>query len=367
MFTVLKRMSAVGAIVALSVTAAPAVAQAETTPGWHIAHSSPGFPRDDFSDIAVTGPGDAWAVGSGPCCVQGEHRKISHWDGSEWRDVTPPEAPGGDRAASLTKVAASSPANVWTFGITFDGEFYGHHWDGSTWRTTVFDPDIGIADAAVLAPDDAWFVGSQRTEDGEVGIASHYDGSGWTTMPLPIVPEEMSAARGAVWATGRTGNGAPATVRWTGSSWRKVPLPKPKLSPGVSAFPGDVLALGPRDAWATMVLGKDESVWPGAVLYHWNGRRWRQVRIDAPEDMLYRLAPDGRGGLWIVSQHVHESAYLLHYSRGRVTRQPAPTGDGTAASIEAIALVPGTRSLLAAGILHTEQSWAAAIYRYDPR
>ncbi|MFI0352629.1 hypothetical protein [Actinomadura sp. 9N407] len=362
----LKRVSLVGVVAMASLNAVPAVAQAQGESGWRIASSSPDFPRDDFSDIAVTGPDDAWAVGSAPCC-EIEQQKLSHWDGTNWRPVTPPAPPEGTRYAPLTHVGASSPSNVWAFGMGADDDAFVHHWNGTAWHTSAFERGLRVQDTAVLGPRSTWFVGARWTGTGEEPIAQHHNGQGWSRTVLPGTPQAMSASgNGNVWAIGSAESGGVISMRWTGSSWKSLPLPKPALEPGVNAYPGDILALGPRNVWATAVLGKGEGVWPGSVLYHWNGMRWRQVKVDAPQDSLVRLASDGRGGLWIVSAGIHPSAYLLHYSRGRLTRQAAPIGTGTYASIEAISRVPGTRSLMAAGHVGNEEGWAATVYRYDP-
>ncbi|MEW2354391.1 hypothetical protein [Spirillospora sp. NPDC029432] len=350
--------------VLLGLGAAPAAAGT----GWQVAHTSPGFPQDEFGDIAATGPDDAWAVGSGPCCgAPGEPQKISRWDGTAWRDVAAPAPPGATSYATLTHVGASSPRNAWVFGIDGNGLTYGHRWDGTAWRTSVFEEYARIHDTAVTGPRSAWVVGMRPTADGEEPVSRRWDGQGWTVAPMPVPAQAVSdPPRGRPWAIGQ-GEGQPVVaMRWTGSAWRTVPLPKPELPPDVDAYPGDILALAPDDIWASAVLGKGESVWPGAVLWHWNGRRWRQVRIDAPRDSVERLASDGRGGLWIASTNVHESSYLLHYSKGRVTRHPAPLGDGTAANVQAIARVPGTGTVLAAGRLHGDNSgaWAATVWRY---
>jgi hypothetical protein len=366
MFSMLKRVSLAGVVAMASLTAVPAMARAEVDSGWQIAYSTPDFPGDDFHDIAATGPDDAWAVGSGPCCDT-EAQKLSRWDGTGWQPVTPPAPPQGTRYASLVHVGASSPSNVWVFGLGADDDGFTHHWDGTAWRTSAFERGVRVHDAAVLGPQSAWFVGTRWDGTAEEPIARHHDGREWTTTALPGTPEAMSATPDRnVWAIGRNERGRVITMRWTGSSWKRLPLPRPALEPGVRAYPGDILALGPNNVWASAVLGKGEGVWPGSVLYHWDGTRWSQVEIDAPRDSLYKLASDGRGGLWIVSANVHESAYLLHYSRGRVTREPAPVGTGTYASISEIVRIPGTRSLLAAGHLGNEQSWGAAVFRYDP-
>src|SRR5262249_14292170 len=159
-------------------------------------------------------------------------------------------------------------------------------------------------------------------------VAEHYDGDTWQPTPLPDDLEDINAIS-AVSATGPwmiadTADRMPVTMRWDGSAWRRLDLPRPAVdaSLGVAARGGS--SPGPDDAWATGVLTY-QGVEPGAVLWHWNGRRWCSVTVDAPDDSLTGLAADGDHGVWIVSSGIRPSADLLHYSAGDVTREAAPT------------------------------------------
>jgi hypothetical protein len=363
------RAVAVGTLALLALGAATSPARAAEETGWRIATVSPTYGGDGFSDVAVTGPDDAWAVGNGPCCDP-EARKISHWDGSEWRAVTLPPAPQGAVEPTLRTVGASSPDDVWAFGSGADGPGFGHHWDGTEWTTTNLGTDVRIKDTAVLGPRDAWFIGTggALTPD-ERPIIEHYDGDTWTRTTLPATVEDLHAISATsatdVWAMGWTG-GAPVALHWDGSQWRTVTLPPPNLDPGFGVAEGDILSVGPRDAWASGVVVND-GVRPGSILWHWNGKRWRLRKVDAPDDSLTALAPDGENGLWMVSSGVRPTADLLHYTGGAITREPAPVQPGTTANVDEIALIPGTRSLWGAATLVDENGRsAAAIDRYDP-
>lgn len=370
MFTALKRGLGAG-VFALGCLAATVTPVQAAEHGWRVAYTSPDFPRDGFNDIVATGPDTAWAVGTGPCCDEADPMLIRRWDGVQWQAVPPPEPPPGTRYPALVDVAASSDTDVWVFGLGTDTSRFASHWDGTTWQTTDFGPDIQINDAVVPAPDNAWFAGTSWNGTSEIPMVWRFDGRGWTSAPAPAYVERLSGrAADDVWALGRAvADDRPTSLHWNGRSWRQIKLPRPALEPGVFALPGDILALGHDNVWATMVLGKNEGVWPGSVLLHWNGKRWRQIDVAAPRDSLYRLAPDGRGGLWILSANVVVHPYLLHYSHGRVvSRQLAPAQPGTTPAIEELASVPGTASVWAAGTLNRDDTgeWAATIFRYDP-
>jgi hypothetical protein len=83
--------------------------------GWRIAASSPDYSGGDgFRDIAATGPDDAWAVGTGPCCAP-DGRKISHWDGTAWQPVTLP-----DGIEDVHAISATAANDVWLMGWNGD-------------------------------------------------------------------------------------------------------------------------------------------------------------------------------------------------------------------------------------------------------
>lgn len=364
----LKCAAVLGAVALLGFGASPAGAAQEA--GWRIASISPDYAGGHgFADIAATGPNDAWAVGTAPCC-EPDARKISHWDGAAWTSVALPAAPAGALEPTLATVGASSPDDVWAFGNGMDGPAFGHHWDGAGWQTTTFPTDLRIRETAVIGPGDVWVTGLEMTATGEGPFTEHFDGSQWTRVPLPDAVQDVSAisadAAGDLWATAYTEGVVSVALHWDGSAWRTVNLPLPSLEDGVRVIPGDVLTLGPDNAWATGILARDGLV-PGPVLWHWNGKRWKQVTIDAPQDSLSKLASDGGNGLWMVSDGVRPTADLLHYAHHTLTREPAPVEPGTTAGVDEIVRIPGTRSLWGAGSVTNDDGHSAAtVYRYDP-
>jgi hypothetical protein len=369
MFVWPKRAVVLGAaaLLGLGTVAHPAEAAQET--GWRIATVSPSYSGGDgFRDVAAIGPDDAWAVGTAPCC-DSDARRMSHWDGTAWQPVPLPPAPQDAQYPRLSTVGASSPDDVWAFGDGADGPAFGHHWDGTAWQTTVFGKDVRIKETAVIGTGDVWFTGLELTDTGERPVVEHYDGGQWARSPLPDGLEDVNAISATsaddVWLMGWAA-GVPVTLHWTGRAWRTIHLPEPALDAGVHVTEGDVVSVGPRDSWASGILTRDGLV-PGPVLWHWNGRRWKLVTIDAPQDSLTELAPDGDGGLWMVSAGPRPTADLLHYSHGALTREPAPVEPGTTANVDEIVLIPGTRSLWGAATLVNESGHsAAAVDRYDP-
>jgi hypothetical protein len=359
-----KRAAVIGVLALLGLGAVTGPARAAEETGWRIATVSPTYSGDEFRDVAATSPDDAWAVGEGPCCGT-DDRQVSHWDGASWRPVALPAVPQDVRYPSLSAVGASSANDVWVFGKGMDGPAFGHHWDGTAWQTTVLGEDDDIKDSAVIGPADVWVAGTGTAYQ---PLVEHYDGAQWTDTPLPATLWDVDAisasATDDVWLMGSDATG-PVMLHWTGSEWHTVALPPPPLDDGVRVAAQDVLATGPHDAWATGAL-THEGVVPGPVLWHWNGRCWSLVRLDAPDDSLNTLASDGDGGVWVVSSGPRPGADLLHYSGGTLTREPVPAEPGTTPDVRELALIPGTRSLWGVGALTNDGDAAAVVYRYDP-
>jgi hypothetical protein len=128
----------------------------------------------------------------------------------------------------------------------------------------------------------------------------------------------------------------------------------------------NVFARGAKDVWATLTL-RDQAQGgtpAGSLLVHWNGRVWTQVRLSLRKDTLFDLTPDGNGGLWLLSFVSPTRTDILHYSKGKITRQKAPATQGTTGDPQSLALIPGTRSLWAAGDLVHRHDTVAAIYKF---
>jgi hypothetical protein len=68
--------------------------------------------------------------------------------------------------------------------------------------------------------------------------------------------------------------------------------------------------------------------------------------------VLQQVSSDGRGGLWLpMPGVVGGKSYVLHYTGGHLTQTVLPTSP-TKINIDTLALIPGTRDVLAAGDTH---------------
>ena len=202
-------------------------------------------------------------------------------------------------------LAAVGANDIWEFGeATQDnGASYlpsrGRHWDGSTW-TTVPMPGIGIYfGGAAVSTTDVWAVGQQ-------GFA-HWDGVTWTLAHGPFTghPLPMTASATGpndVWAVGNRitsqgPNGQGDLYHFDGSTWSVVPVAQPSSG---SILLNGVKALAPNDVWVVGELDPGSGS-QSAVVRHWNGSTWSDVPSFTDSAHTVRLdAIDGASGdLWM--------------------------------------------------------------------
>jgi hypothetical protein len=190
--------------------------------------------KGELFGLDVLAPDNIWAAGDqndGPLGSPGEPL-IEHWDGSTWTIVP---APSAQPTSQLYAVSATGPDDIWAAGDqnnsqTGPQEYHPlvEHWDGSTWTVQKL-PSIGVAaltSVYAASPDDVWAVAQveppphpQSTLADHPSVFLHWDGSSWSTVPVPG-PQEFNmvmnysmiggAGPGDVWAAGTVfdfGNG----------------------------------------------------------------------------------------------------------------------------------------------------------------
>ena len=282
---------------------------------------------------------------------------------------------------TLRGVAATSGSDVWAVGsmsrITAVRPFV-RHFNGSSWRA-VGAPNPGSHGSALQAVvavgrDDAW-AGGMTCTDGGCGAAGgfgsrtlleHWNGNRWTAVPTPspgTATNEIRALAAVsaddVWAAGFWSDEGrylrhALVLHWDGSAWREVRFP----FVGGEVHLDGISASGPDDVWAVgercpgPCAGLAHS---SAVILHWDGQRWSTV--PAPE-----LGADRSGLDWILSVSPNEAWAVGGKSANREapTRPLAERWDGskwrtvdapnTGPSSEwfAISRIPGT-GLMAIG------------------
>lgn len=334
---------AAGVAVAGGVTLAASGASAATTPGWRLAAAYPQVQA--MTDVSTGGAANGWAVGlSGGCC----DLSVSHWNGKKWETIGSPGGVGGGWTNQVlgASVAAISGGRAMMLVESTDEELgtdwvNEYEWRGRSWSAAHGFADLP-GDAIASGPDDVWGF------DGGTPSAEHYNGTSWSQVPTPVLVSRASGdAAAGDWITG-TVTGQPARVEllhWSKGAWRNAVLPKITVPAGDRLFPGAVDAAAMSDIWVTVGVGPAAAQGPTtARLLHWNGKAWSKAVVPTGVG-LGALASDGHGGAWLASEH-SPPLVMEHYAGGRWTHVAGPAR--TALQTD-LALVPGTRSVLAAG------------------
>ena len=238
---------------------------------------TPDLPLDaPLEGVAAIASNDVWAVGfqSDPGSLNSSN-VILHWNGSAF-SVVPSPNPGGNSVDNLHDVAAAAANDVWAVGEHWNrnGTDLGTilHWNGTKWSAVPNDcgPLFGVT---VLAPNDVWAVGWQ---------SCHYDGTSWTTIPIPssggfdTLLDVSARTTNDIWAVGFSEfctdeycYAVSYAIHWNGSQWE---LTSP---PGASL--GGVQVLGRNNVVAVGTYSV------GTLITRWNGNSWQTIPSPDPE------------------------------------------------------------------------------------
>jgi hypothetical protein len=223
------------------------------------------------SAVASLSPSDAWIVGGFGPQLGSSGALIEHWDGSSWTIVPNPASSEAD--SELSRITAVSATDIWAVGDqNANGEGgqrpLAEHWDGSAWSLVPVpagNPPSQFTSVSADGPDDAWAAGSQLesgTSNLAAALVEHWDGTAWSAVTgLPdlgnsIVNAVYAASPSDVWAIAQTiappGAHFPYLfefLHWDGSSWTTVPLPGPKEN-SLQYVATSLSGTGPDDIWA---------------------------------------------------------------------------------------------------------------------
>lgn len=313
----------------------------------------------EITSMASTGPDDAWAVGAvcAEPCTAARVLAVRHWTGRGWVALTPPA-----RLTSSTTfvkdavVGASSARNVWIFaevGLA-TSRTDALHWTGRHWTVLKFAPSSDIVATAVLGRRNVWAFGTSGASGQPYDV--RFNGHSWHRVAPPGNPVAVSAVSARdIWAIGPTMKTAAdrldrqsfIAMHWTGHAWHTVTMPRVRVRAGQFVLPGSILALSPENVWEDYSLGRAGTCCTFGGLEHWNGLRWRRVRIPYPVGGIIGLAPDGHCGVWLL---VRSGGYFFyHDGKGQWSRRSSPRLVREAVIPEQVSWIPGTRSLWASG------------------
>ena len=246
---------------------------------------SPNLPGGaDLAGVAATSARNAWAVGCIGCTISATSSPqplIVRWNGSAWKRVPSPTAPGG---AILVGVAATSARNAWAVGFApthsastpFRSVIL--EWNGTAWRRVSSPGSRGglLEGVAATSAGNAWAVGFSFANG--KSLILHWNGAAWKLVPSANSPAFLVgvAATSArdVWAVGyilRGPGDKPVILHWNGSAWKQVP--SPTFAAGADLI--GVAATSTRNAWAVGSIGSFTAAKPKTLVLHWNGSSWK--------------------------------------------------------------------------------------------
>jgi hypothetical protein len=357
------------ATLAVAVTAGGGLqpSQAKGSPHWQIAKIYRHIQQ--FDAVSAKSARDAWVIGqtnSGPPV----HFDVERWNGAEWQHIAVPPDLGTVRQNFFTAIGSSSLGNAWTFPTLFSGtreQTYALHWDNGRWMTTKLPPGSAIADTAVFSRGNAWAFGAIRVAGKLRAFDLRWRGRRWRQVSLPAAPFEVNAfAPDDMWAVGTSAatlakprdKQVTMAMHWNGRAWAALRVPVPQL-PRAGVLDDYIAATGPRDFWLAYVDFDRNYNFVSNGMLHWNGTRWRHVKLPAHfVDFLMSMSQDGKGGLFICSP-----SQIYHYAAGRWTQQQLPGPNPLRhIVVDSLAWIPGTTSALAVG----ERNLHGLILRYTP-
>ncbi|MFD0066812.1 hypothetical protein [Streptomyces sp. NPDC056690] len=308
-------------------------------------------------------------------------------EGESWRGAYVSESDDAeimDVAASATdgRAIGRDRADVSTATEKADGySTFFLHYDGRSWQgydAAAELPQLAALGLTVLeasGPDNDWLLaGEQRRPPPGRRLDSeqatwHWDGSRWTSVPLPAQAEAIDGRSGDdIWAVGNVPDDVeltkPAALHYDGHSWRLTETPRYRFTDPSLHEPqaglDEILVSETGGVWATgqhTFSRGDEGNEPDdeAILLRWNGSRW--VKKAAPGVALccVPVASDGAEGL--VFGEAQRTAKGKVIGIGRPPYLPGKTGKVTDADrrqrllLHEIERVPGTRQVWGVGYI----------------
>ena len=299
-----------------------------------------------YSAIVVTGKRQAWVFGG--TNPGGPSRPVAeHWTGvAMTRGALPPGLAG-----FISDASAPSATDIWAAS-----EYGGYllHWNGTRWYLAK-RWDGTITGLTAVSADNVWIFGASA--DGNGTGTWHFNGRSWRPVAgaAGAIYQASAISRRDIWAV-TTGTKTASVLRYDGKQWR--PVRTGHVLTGV--VPSDILAVSKRDVW---VLGNE--VRAGAirlVLAHWNGARWRRIDTGVAA-FAGRLSPGAHGTVLATATPAQASAagLVLQVNAGGEDRVTA-IRSGLGSGVSAVALVRGTRLLLASGGVLTRLGGDAVIW-----
>lgn len=223
-------------------------------------------------------------------------------------DVDPLSATDAWAVGGTYKAGAGIVGNSSPLGALIE------HWDGSRWRAATNpaadQPDTKLLAVTARSANDVWAVGYQQSPTGDKApFTEHYDGTSWAVVPAPAGNGSSTLSTvsigpdGGLWAAGKqtmAGGGnlaVPLAERWDGGAWQTVSLPDVG-----NAQLDRIYTAGANAVWAILEVPSGAN-----QLLHWDGNVWTTVTMPGPPEYGLRYfyqAIDGSGpdDVWAVGE-----------------------------------------------------------------
>lgn len=392
------RLSSRRAAIAMSAGAAVLAAgaalsaQAAAVPGWRVSATFPVTGRESIlTGVAAVSARDAWVAG--PTFSDngvGFGVLIRHWNGRSWVAVKLPAKVASAWSRSLAVgpvIGASSPSDVWIFGGQASAAYLrqnGRRWSLGHLPGTVPSAQkfVQVNAARVVSRSNVWAFGETDNESSPqltvTPYAAHFNGVRWTATHVPgnsgIVAVSAASAT-SIWAV--AGTAAPAAAHGLGGSagqqavlhwtpkggWQQLPqpaLPKGAQLSAVTLQSGQVVVGGSQPNGR-----KGRS----ALLITWNGKAWSAPRVAGASPTKWTVAgvaPDGRGGTWVLGFHESGNPGKLWHVVAGKWAAVRPAFGKHAWLLEQITAVPHTDSVWGAGALKVGKSFVGLLALAGP-
>ena len=342
----IRRFLAVAAAAGLVVTAvANAEAATATSASWHLVYQARTASSTSLYGVTAPSRKDAWAVGFTTSKSGQYSPNYVHWNGKSWQAVT---IAGAGRFRPWV-AESTSRSDVWFFGAR-GTNFEALHLVHGRWRLLAATGDISSTTIAVLGADNVWMIGFADGCNDSTGQCStqllHWTGTRWVSYTIDALIQALAGSGTHVWAAGLGGpdaatksTGQTVLYQFASGSWRPFSSPHPPT--GVPPM----LAAEPHGHLWLLAAPLHGDKW---ILRRWTGKRWTQLaiprRLVGAISVPPPLTSDGHAGVWV--------GPYLHWSGTRwIDAFPAvdPLPSLSGFSLQAIAPVPGSGSLRAAG------------------
>lgn len=241
------------------------------------------IPGSPLSPFAATNTGNGWQQISAPrfngelnavSCVtaqfcmavgRGVRRAVGTaaiWNGTGWRSVTVTGGPVRGVTCPTTQFCAGSPLHR-------GDQLLWQVWHpGTGWQTETLAPPKGLrrqGPISCASATDCWTTRTYYGADSSYHVlASHWDGSAWTTQGLPgrFILDISCPADGFCIAVG------PKKAQvWDGTTWTGVPYAN-----GASLNPPHVSCVAADDC--TVIAGTPTWTDLNTITQHWDGQAW---------------------------------------------------------------------------------------------